>query len=128
MFKSFGRLQIEKGVRIVGCYDIVRYYQRLFQMAHWNTVKSQLPAHGTHISIALPGIHGNFDTSPINQLAGEKIYFEYNPEDIVITKKNIWMNVKCPKAQEIKDMMKIVDKNFWGFHLVVGNFKFKNND
>ena len=123
MFKSYAKLEIDNGVRLVGCYDIVRYYQRLFQMAHWNTVKSQLPAHGTHISIALPSIHGNFDVSPIKHLAGEIIDFEYNPEDIVITRKNVWMNVKCPRAQEIKDMMKIVDKNFFGYHLVLCNFK-----
>jgi hypothetical protein len=124
MFTSSGRLQIDNGVRIIGDYDIVRYYQRLFQMAHWNTVKSQLPAHGLHLSIYLPDIHGkNVDVSPIKHLIGERIEFEYDPEDIVITKKNVWVNVKCPRAQEIKDMLKIVDKNFWGFHCVLLNFK-----
>ena len=126
MFKSCGYLQIKDGVRIICSYDIVRYYQKLFQMAHWNTVKSQLPAHGCHVSIALPSIHGNFDVSPIKHLAGEIIEFEYNPEDIVITRKNVWMNVKCPRAQEIKDMLQIVDKNFFSYHLVVCNFKFEN--
>ena len=93
-------------------------------MAHWNTVKSQLPAHGNHLSIYLPEIHGKkIDLSPITHLAGEKIEFEYNPEDIVITRKNVWMNVKCPRAQEIKDMLGIVDKNFYGFHVTLMNFK-----
>ena len=125
MYKSNGYLQIMNGVRIICSYDICRYYQRLFQMAHWNTIPSQLPAHGTHISIALPAIHGNFDVNPIKQLDGEVIEFEYNPEDIVITRKNVWMNVKCNRAQEIKDMMKIVDRNFFGYHMVLTNFKFE---
>ena len=126
MFKSFGKLEIREGVRIVGCYDIARYYQRLFQMAHWNTIPSQLPAHGLHLSIYLPDIHGkNVDVSPINHLNDERIEFEYNPEDMVITRKNVWVNVKCDRAMEIKNMLGIVDKNFWGWHFTVCNFKFE---
>jgi len=124
VFKSIGKLQIEKGVRIICSYDIVRYYQRLFQLYNWNTVKSQLPAHGAHISIYLPDIHGkNIDISPIKHLEGKRIEFEYDPTNITISKKNVWMNVKCEEAMEIKNMMKIIDTNFWGFHCTLLNFK-----
>jgi len=93
-------------------------------MAHWNTIPSQLPRHFFHISIYLPDIHGkNIDITPIKHLAGKRIEFEYDPTQVVITRKNIWMNVKCDEAQKIKDMLGIVDKNFWGFHVTILNFK-----
>ena len=126
MFKSRGKLQISNGVRIVSSFELCRYYKKLFELAHWNTIPSQLPRHGCHISIYLPDIHGkNIDTSKINHLEGEQIEFSYNPENFIITKKNVWMNVDCPRALEIKNMMGIVDKNFWCFHIVVTNFKFE---
>lgn len=124
MFKSSGILQISNGVRIIANYDLCRYYKQLFEYSNWNTVKSQLPKHGAHISIYLPDIHGkNIDISPIKHLAGTRIAFKYDPSKITITKKNIWMAVECTDAMKIKNMLKIVDKNFWGFHLVVSNFK-----
>jgi hypothetical protein len=125
MFKSYGYLQILNGVRIIAPFDFVLYYQKLFTMATWNTVKSQIPKHKAHISIYLPDIHGkNIDISIIKHLSGKKIEFYYNPTDFVITKKNVWMKVNCQEAETIKQQLNIVDKNFLGFHMVVCNFKF----
>ena len=123
-FKATGKLEILNGVRIIAPFDMVLYYQKLFTMATWNTVKSQLPRHGAHISIYLPDIHGkNVDMTPILYMKGKKIEFEYDPLDFIITRKNVWMKVRCEEANKIKDMLKIVDKNFLGFHMTVLNFK-----
>jgi len=127
MFKSYGTLEIRNGVRIITDFDIIRYYKKLFELYHWNTVKSQLPKHKAHISIYLPDIHGkNVDMSPITHLDGKRIEFSYNPENMIITRKNVWMNVDCPEAANIKNMLKIVDNNFLGYHIVVTNFKFED--
>lgn len=124
MYRAYGHLQIDNGVRIIAPFDFVLYYQKLYSMSTWNTVKSQLPKHKAHISIYLPDIHGrNVDTSVITHMKGKKIYFEYNPVDFTVTRKNVWMSVKCDEAEAIKKQLKIVDRNFLGYHMVVCNFK-----
>jgi hypothetical protein len=126
MFKSHGYLQIEQGVRILTPLDLILYYQKLFSLATWHTRKFQTPKHLGHISIYLPNIHGeNGSMAPIKHLNGHEISFQYDPADITITQKNVWMKVICEEAQAIKDNLKIVDKNFLGFHLVICNFKFE---
>lgn len=124
MFKSYGKLQISNGVRIMAPFDIVLYYRTLFSYDTYNTIKSQTPKHFAHISIYLPDIHGkNVDTSVIKHLEGKRIEFEYDPTQFRITTKNVWMLVKCEEAERIKKQLNIVDKNFLGFHMVVANFK-----
>jgi hypothetical protein len=123
-YKASGKLEIKSGVRIIAPVDFILYYQKLFTMATWNTIKSQTPQHGAHISIVLPKIHGEAaDLSPIHQWNGKRIEFEYNPLDIIITKKNVWMKVKCDEAENIKKILGITDKNFLGFHMTILNFK-----
>lgn len=127
MYKSYGMLEIHNGVRIVAPLDFVLYYQKLYSMYTWNTIKSQIPKHKSHISIYLPDIHGrNVDMSPILHLKGKRIEFEYDPINFTITKKNVWMLIKCDDAEKIKKMLNITDKNFLGYHMVVCNFKFDN--
>ena len=124
MFKSNGRLEIRNGVRIITSLDFCLYYQRLFGYYTYKTIKSQIPMHGGHISIYLPDIHGkNIDTSIIKHLSGKIIEFEYTPENIVITRKNVWTPVICPEALIIKNQLNVIDKNFLGFHLTLCNFK-----
>jgi hypothetical protein len=65
------------------------------------------------------------DIRNVMSLNGQKIEFEYDPTDICITTKNVWMKVKCNEAQIIKDNLGIIDKNFKGFHLTICNFKFE---
>lgn len=127
MFKAKGKLEIRKGVRIVITnLDLIRYYQKLFSFYTYKTVKSQLPMYGTHVSIYLPKIHGIVNTDVIKHLDGKEIEFEYDVENIRVTKKNIWMSVFCVEADEIKKQLNLVDKSFLGYHLTIANFKFEN--
>jgi len=124
MYKGKGKLEIRNGIRIIVNYDLIRYYQKLFSFYTYKTVKFQSPMHGSHISIYLPKIHGSIDLSSVNYLNGVDIEFEYHPDSFTITKKNVWMKVVCPLADEIKKKLDIVDKNFLGYHLTILNFKF----
>ncbi len=124
MYKSYGRLEINNGVRILMNLDFVLYYQKLFGYYTYNTVRNQIPKHKSHISIYLPDIHGkHIKTDCIKYLAGKNIEFSYDPTNIFITKKNVWMVVDCYEAHIIKDKLGIIDRNFKGFHLTILNFK-----
>ena len=124
MFSSYGYVKIDTALRISVDIDFIRYYQKLFNYYFYNTVKNQLPAHQGHISVILPKIHKNIDIGNLMVYNDLRVDFEYNPEDITITHKNVWMAVKCKWAEDIKRKLDIIEKDFWGFHIVICNFKF----
>jgi len=124
--KMTGKIEVNNGLRVKVDLDFCRYYMWLATKYHYNTQKYQLPMHGAHISIYLPHIHGKIDLTPYKKLHGSLVDFDYDLNNIVITKKNVWIPVKSSAAYEIKKSMGITDKNFLGFHLTVCNTKFDN--
>ncbi|RTL01281.1 MAG: hypothetical protein EKK57_05030 [Proteobacteria bacterium] len=121
--KLTGIIEVNKGVRINVAGDIGPYYRRLYHSYRYNTVKTNLPLYKNHISIVLPDIHGDFDYHKVRKYHGQSAAAWYNVEDIVISKTNVWLNVYCPIGDVIKAELGIKELNFWGYHMVVCNFK-----
>lgn len=131
MIKLQGHIEVNNGVRIVTNWDLCRYYQWLFNKYHFNIIKNQLPRHKSHVSILLPDIHGIKNFDKVKFLNGKRVSFFINPEKVTITKKNCWLAVVLDKeaikiANFIKKVYNVNDKGFWGYHLVILNFKFND--
>ena len=128
MFKAYGIVEVRKGVRINLNLDFIRYYRALYNFYTYQTVKNQLPMYGAHISVILPAIHKGVDFLPAIKYNRNKVEFEYDPKSVFISKKNVWMNVKCEWAEKLKKELGIVENNFWGYHLTICNFKNENSN
>lgn len=126
MFKSYGKIEVKNGIRIILEADFIRYYKRLLDFYYFHTLKNQPPKHGAHLSIVLPDIHKNIDISKALIYNDTIVDFEYNPEEVIITKKNVWMKANCDFAEKLKKELNVVENDFWGFHIVICNFKFNN--
>jgi hypothetical protein len=127
MFKSYGKIEVKNGVRIICGIDICRYYQKLIHMYYFNTVKTQLPAHNAHITLANPKIHKGADYERAKKYIDKRVEFWYSPEDAYISRVNFWFPVKCDWAENIREELNIIDgSNWWGYHLTIANVKFNN--
>lgn len=126
--RAEGTIEINNGVRIVTRLDMCRYYQWLIEKAHWDTINTQLPKHGSHITVVNPKIHDvSNGYEVVKSFGGKKVTFLYNPEDIYISKVNFWTPVICDIEKPIKRLMKIKDKtNYLGLHMTFANVKFNN--
>jgi hypothetical protein len=111
------------GVRIITGFDLVRYYQWLINKGTYNTIKNQLPKFGAHVTILNKTLH-NFSVKEASQFHNQQLEFIYFPEKIYQSRVNFWIPVECPRALEIKKILKVTDKDFWGLHLTVCNRKF----
>ena len=121
-----GKIQIKNGIRVIIGWDFVAYYQKLIDYYYYRTLRNQLPAHGGHISIVLPNFHKDIDYGLVKQYDGVWADFEYDPTNVIITSKNIWIPVDLPVGWEIKNKLGIKnEKGFKGYHATVVNFKFK---
>jgi len=127
MFKSYGKLQIDNGVRIIVKLDFLLYYKRLIEMYHYNTLKLQIPKHLGHITLINPKIHKNVNYDNAKKYIGKYIEFSYNPLEIYESRVNFWIPVISPQADLIKKECNVDDgKNYWGLHCTVGNMKDSN--
>lgn len=122
-----GRIEVDNGVRIVTDVDICKYYQWFIKREFWNTVKTQLPAHGGHITIVNPKIHNVTDFNDVLEYHGREVSFDICPEQLYISKVNFWIPARAAVEHEIKYLCAAQDKSdFWGLHLTVCNRKFNN--
>lgn len=126
--KLFGYLEIKNGVRIHIPGDFCRYYKHLIDVAHYRTVRWECPRHGNHISLYLPNIHGENPKRNLFKLnQNEKIYFEVDPLALRSGGRNFtnwWFPVKCPRGEEIKKEIGIIENSkYLGLHIVVCNSK-----
>lgn len=127
MFKCFGRIQVDNGIRIITSTDICLYYQKLIHFYYYKTVKTQIPAHGGHITLANPKIHKSADYELAQKYIDKEVEFWYHPEDVYISKVNFWFPVKCEWAENVRDELNIWDgPDWWGYHLTIANKKFNN--
>jgi len=127
IFKGKGRLQIDNGVRIVTNSDIVRYYQWLIHKYHYNTIKTQTPAHGAHVTLWNPNLHRTANVDAIRQYEGKTIEFEYDAGNVYGGRTNFWIPVNCDEGYDLIAKMGIIYNKQWqGLHMTVCNFKFNN--
>lgn len=125
MFKSHGKIEVNKGIRVNCDIDFLLYYRKLLNYYYFNTLKTQVPAYKAHISIILPDIHKDIDFLRAKHYDGLMVDFFYNPEEIIRSTKNIWLKIDLPIGDKIKKELNVIEKDFWGYHLVLGNWKQK---
>ena len=127
MIKLQGHIEVtDSGVRIVTGWDLCRYYQWFINKEFWNTIKTQLPKFGSHVTIISKAIFKNADFTPVKHLHGKRVEFIIFPERLYQSRVNFWIPVEAPIEREIKDLCGIKDdKNFFGLHCTVANRKFQ---
>lgn len=121
MIKLRGHIEVKDGVRIVTNWDLCRYYQWLINKHFYNTVKTQLPKHGSHITVCNPKIHKVSDFSKVKYLHGKPVDFLIFPDKLYQSRVNFWIPAKCDEVERlIKDTLNIKDDaNYWGLHITV---------
>ena len=125
MYKSYGMLAVDRGLRLIVNHDFIAYYKWLIEKYNYNTEKLQFPMHGSHITLINPKIHKGFSYAPAIPYVGRNIAFTYNPFDIYESKVNFWLPVKCELGEELKRKCGIIEsKNYLGNHLTICNRKF----
>ena len=123
--KGTGRIEVNNGVRIVMDFDICRYYSWFIKKEFWNTIKTQIPKHGGHLTLVNPKIHKITDFSKVMKYNNRKEEFDYEPERLYISKVNFWIPANVPIGTEIKDLLGVVEgPNWYGDHITVANRKF----
>jgi hypothetical protein len=128
-FNSYGKIEVNNGIRIVCKLDFILYYQWLIRKHYYNTIKIQNPTHEAHITIVNPKIHKNIDCSLANKYIDQTAEFVYFPERLYVSPVNFWIPVECNLADEIKKELKVDDgPNYWGLHITICNKKFKNEN
>lgn len=127
MIKCCGKVQIDNGIRIVTSIDICLYYRRLIHSHYYETIKTQVPSHGAHITVANPKIHKEAYYDLAKKYLDKSVEFFYSPEDVYISNVNFWFPVKCEWADNVRAELNINDgPSWWGYHLTVCNKKFNN--
>jgi hypothetical protein len=124
-FEYKTKFYFKNGLKIAVEKDFLRYYFHLILKSPVETLGLGLPMHGSHISVTLPRIHGEKIVMQSKKYAGQDVSFWYNG-DIVKGGSwfsNYWMKIDCPRADEIKKELGIVEKNFLGYHLTLCNTK-----
>jgi hypothetical protein len=123
--KGTGRIEINKGVRIVTNIDVCKYYQWLISRHFENSIKTQLPKYKAHITLVNQDIHGVYDYSDVLSYDGKEVEFSYNPTEIYHSPVNFWLPAKCEIEHEIKWLLAVdKDPKDWGTHLTICNMKF----
>jgi hypothetical protein len=127
-----GKIEVNNGVRIVTDKDLCKYYQ-WFIFREYN-VKTQLPAHGAHITIVNPKIHKHEDLNLVIDYHGREVEFFYDPEKLYISPVNYWLPAQCSIDHEIKWLLAVEnnysarnDIKYWGLHLTIANTKFNGS-
>lgn len=125
MFKYKSKFYFDKGLKIAVDNQLLRYYFMLIYKSPESTLGLGPPMRGDHISVTLPRIHGKDIVEKSKKYAGQPVEFLYDGDIIKGGSwfKNYWMKVECKRADEIKKELGIVEKNFLGYHLTIGNTK-----
>lgn len=125
MFKAYGKLEIDDGLRLIIDKDFILYYKWLIVKSFYNTIKVQLPMYDAHSTLINPKIHKNFTYSPALPYIGKFIEFTYNPLNMFESKVNFWLPIQCEIGEKIKKECGVIDdENYWGLHLTICNKKF----
>lgn len=125
MFKYTTKFYFNKGLKIKVEKDFLRYYFHLLYRSHIGTLGVTPPMYGSHVSVTLPRIHGDKKVEESKKYAGQTVEFMYTGEIVKGGSwfDNFWMPLECPRADEIKKELNIVETNFMGYHLTLGSTK-----
>jgi len=130
MIKAKGVFKItSNSIKVVLDDDFCRFYQWLFDRAHYSTLKTQRPFHGAHIGVVNPKIHKNVDTSVFSHLDGQEIWFDYNITGNLggFSKgfKNFWLDVFSKRLDAIAQELGVFKESdgFASFHITILNTK-----
>ena len=131
MIQARGRLYVGKNVIRIVCHKGLVDYYRSMIFKRWG-IKTNTPAHGSHITIYNPNLHNPIKMLDVVHLNGKFIDFWYDPYIIVGGQgkgfRNFWMKVYCPAAEEIRKTYGIVNKRQYagmdkGLHITIANTK-----
>ena len=115
------------GLRVMFNEDFSRYYLWLIHRYYFNCIKLDRPKHGTHLSIVTKALHNNyFNSEYLSKYHNMQVELFYNPEDLKTGGRNFtnfWFPMEFELGTKIKEDLGIVESNFLGFHVVVGNDK-----
>lgn len=126
--KSEGKIEISGGaVRLKVSIDFIKYYKSLIDKEY--KIFTNFPAHGSHITLFHPKIHGKLDSFKAKFVkkfyCNQKISFEYNPHIIMGGHKKDFRNwyvwVKSEQLNEISNYLEADRGN--GLHLTICNTK-----
>lgn len=128
--KAKGKLRVsEEKIYIETNVDFCKYYAWLYKKATWNTQKINLPAHGAHINISNPKIHGKLNLAKYKYLNNKEVEFIYNIEgNFGGFQKgflNFWLDIECNIVHSIASELGILKetKGFSPFHITIFNTK-----
>lgn len=130
MFKYSSEFYFHRGLKIKLDFDILRYYLWHVYRCPYETLGQMIPMYGAHVSVTLP-LHGNEIVEKSKKYAGQDVDLWYNGYIKIGGRlkyngkqhKNYWMPMECPRAEEIKNELGIVENNFLGFHCTISNNK-----
>lgn len=124
--KSEGSLIIKDGaIRLVTGYDLIHYYKTFVDKQF--KMFTHTPAHGGHITLLNPKIHGKLDEKKgrflWNYYSGKRIPFEYNPYIYVGGKTkgflNFYMVVRGIELDNICNHLGVIQN----YHITISNTK-----
>ena len=109
--------------------DFCFYYKWLIEKHYYNTLKLQTPAHGCHITLYRPTIHGQINFDKVYNFIDKVVEFEYDPTNIRIGGQskgfmNFYVPVYSDEFSRIEKKLGIRNKtNFLGYHITLVNNK-----
>ena len=128
--KISGTYLVQKGaIKVITNNDVCKYYRWLFNKAHFNTIKNQIPKHGAHVGIINPKIHRSIDCMELKDLNGKRVDFDIDIEGNYggFTKGflNFWLDAHCQEFIDIRKWFGVYEEQdgFAPFHLTILNTK-----
>ena len=132
MFKCSSTFYFNVGLKVAVDTDLISYYMwHLYRGPHDTLGQTQSKTRGAHISVTLP-LHGERALAESKRYDGEPVDFWYDGAirkggKIIINggkHVNYWFPVTCPRAEEIKAELGIVEPKFFlGLHLTLSTNK-----
>jgi len=127
--QGIGVIKFTDCLRVIIDNDFCHYYKWLIEKHYYNTLKLQTPAHGCHISIYNPKIHGQINFNKVHNFVDKTVYFTYDPLTIrqggyMKGFVNFYMPVYSQTFQRIEQKLGISNgNNFLGYHITLANNK-----
>lgn len=127
--QGIGVIKFTDCLRVIIDNDFCRYYKWLIEKHYYNTLKLQTPAHGCHITLYRPTIHGQINLNKVHNFVDKPLYFTYDPLTIrrgghMKGFAGFYMSVYSESFQRIEQKLGINNgNNFLGYHITLANNK-----
>lgn len=126
MFSVIGIVEFRDGLRLRIDNDFCRYYKVLIEKSLFLTKKYQIPAHGAHLTIYNPKIHGFISPSRLRKYAGQRDEIMYDPLYCIqgIRVDMFYFPAYSKLSETIKKELQINNgPNYHGDHITICNRK-----